>query len=1006
MTTTEPILVSIQADVQQLKNGLAQAQSSLKGLGDSVKQSGKSMDDFVGKLKQVGATLGVTFGAAAVLNFLKASVVDANAAAAAQDRLRQLLITTGGATNDYVDTLIAQADALEKIGVVSASNIIVAQSQLATFDLTGDTIKTLTPAILDYVTAEKGAAATADDFRQMTNGLAQALNGNFGSLTRVGFVLDDATKKLISSGTESERAAAIVKVLSSTYEGFNENLRDTNPIAAASADLQKLQGDIGAALLPVLKKVSGFISDTFIPAIRSFGKFIKDNADIIGILTVALGLAYVSMKVYRGMVVITAIAQQVFAVATTLMRGAQLASIASTNGLAASMLALNAAMRANPIGIIVTALALVAAALVIAWKRSETFRNVVINVAQVALKAFASIIPIIGKVAEAVLKVMTGPLRGFLTLLSKLPGVGKYAKSALDFINNGLDGISDFADGAAKKATELSAGLDKLRKSATKAGEEVKKATKGGGGGGGGGKATGLSDEQKEKLADYNKRVKDIYSDMNEVFADANENLLEAQKDRDESINKANVRYSETVADLNKRYSEALADSQLRYDDAVSDAQKTYAKSLADNAKDYANKLADIEEKLQEKMLDLRQKALEKTADLNRAATEKQASIVQQSMDRLRSAFASALNLDNLVKGASPKNMIKQLENTLFGARRLQENAAALAGMGYSQTFIEQVVKNGPRVGNKIAESLKNASPEASKKLQSLYLEVEKISESGMDDLAQTMNAGGKLATQELMKEYKKVAVDLKNSLSEVDRELNFSLSEAHKDYRKAIADAQSASMQRLAEAKARMDESLADALVTLTRSRAEAKKQLDEGLAEAQKTLAEALIETQKNYDEAVDKINKDTQKKILELKKKLEELAKLIAEISKSEAALALKNAPGGSGGGGGGGFFETTSFKLSGPAIPYGSPGSVKPGDKGFIGPVAVNNTVNVTGYNMTSPAATGAAVSNQLKYGSTVNTTTLAGILAASKLPSRTTPSTSGGGGGGRTAAKVK
>jgi hypothetical protein len=986
MATTEPILVSIQADVQQLKNGLAQAQNSLKGLGDSVKQSGKSMDDFVGKLKQVGATLGVTFGATAVLGFLKASVADANAAAAAQDRLRQILLTTGGATNDFVDSLIAQAEALEQVGVVTADNVLVAQSQLATFDLTGDTIKTLTPAILDYVTAEKGAAATADDFRQMTNGLAQALNGNFGSLTRVGFVLDDQTKKLISSGTESERAAAIVDVLNSTYEGFNETLRDTNPIAAARADLSKLQGDIGKALLPAVKAVSEFISTQFIPALRTFGKFIKDNADILATLTIALGAAYVAMKLYRGMVVITAIASQVYAVATTLMKGAQLASIASTNGLAASMLALNAAMRANPIGVIVTALALVAAALVIAWKRSETFRNVVITVAQAALKAFAAIVPIIGKVAEAVLKLVTGPMRGFLTLLSKLPGVGKYAQAGLDFINKGLDGVSDFADTAAKKATELSAGLDKLRKSATKAGEEVEKATKGGGGGGGD-KNGGLTDEEKAKLEDYKKSVKDIYKDMNEVIADANDRMQEATKDRDERIAEANKRYSETVADLNKRYSEALADAQLRYDDAEIDAQKTYAKALADNAKDYADKVADIEEKLQDKILDLREKALEKTQDLNRAATERQASIVQQSMDRLRSAFNSALNLDNFVKGSSPKNMIKQLQDVLNGARKLQQNAAALAGMGYSQTFIEQVVKNGPRLGNKIAEALKNASPETSEKLKALYMEVETISNTGMDDLAKTMNAGGKLATQELMDEYKKVATDLKDSLAEVDKELSKSLAEAHTDYRNAIADAQATSMERLADAKARMDEAIANALQALTRSRAEAKKNLDEGLAEATKTLTESLAETQKKYGEAIDQINKDTMKKLADLQAKLAEVAAAMAALGAANAAAdALRNAP------------KFTPFTpvtpvvppkdSSGNYIPYGSPGSVKPGDKGFIGPVAVNN-VNITGYNLTSPAATGAAVSNQLKYGSTVNTTTLAGILAAS-APKTTTP----------------
>jgi hypothetical protein len=57
--------------------------------------------------------------------------------------------------------------------------------------------------------------------------LAQALNGNFASLTKTGFVLDDVTKELISTGTEGQRAAAIVKVLDSTYKGFNRSLRDT-----------------------------------------------------------------------------------------------------------------------------------------------------------------------------------------------------------------------------------------------------------------------------------------------------------------------------------------------------------------------------------------------------------------------------------------------------------------------------------------------------------------------------------------------------------------------------------------------------------------------------------------------------------------------------------------------------------------------------------------------------------------------------------------------------------
>jgi hypothetical protein len=61
-------------------------------------------------------------------------------------------------------------------------------------------------------------------------------------------VLDDATKKLISSGTEAERAAAIVKVLDSTYKGFNRSLRQTPEgnfvlLANAADDARVIIGD-------------------------------------------------------------------------------------------------------------------------------------------------------------------------------------------------------------------------------------------------------------------------------------------------------------------------------------------------------------------------------------------------------------------------------------------------------------------------------------------------------------------------------------------------------------------------------------------------------------------------------------------------------------------------------------------------------------------------------------------------------------------------------------------
>ena len=195
------------------------------------KKAFKEADTATAKLtksvKNLAAAFGVAFAARSIINFAKSSVKASLEAAAQQDRLARLLEVTNDASAAQIAILTRQSKALEKLGVVSATSITQVQSQLATFDLQILTINKLTPAILDYVTAEKGASATTADFKAMTNGLAQALNGNFASLTRTGFVLDDVTKELISTGTESERAAAIVKVLDSTYKGFNRSLRDT-----------------------------------------------------------------------------------------------------------------------------------------------------------------------------------------------------------------------------------------------------------------------------------------------------------------------------------------------------------------------------------------------------------------------------------------------------------------------------------------------------------------------------------------------------------------------------------------------------------------------------------------------------------------------------------------------------------------------------------------------------------------------------------------------------------
>jgi hypothetical protein len=261
------------ADWRTLKlEVLAETKQFVKGMDDANRKTesfGDKLNEFSKKASIAFAAAGAVVGAFAI-KLGKDSVEAAIKAEAEQNRLNQILLTTNGATQVQIGLLDDQADALQRLGVVSGGNIKVVQAQLATFDLSFESIKRLTPAILDYVTAEKGASASADDFKSATNGLAQALNGNFASLTATGFVLDDTTKELIKNGTESERSAALVSVLDSTYKDFNSTLLGTTEgrLQNVNNQFDDLKVTIGTALLPIFEDLMQFIAETVIPLLQ------------------------------------------------------------------------------------------------------------------------------------------------------------------------------------------------------------------------------------------------------------------------------------------------------------------------------------------------------------------------------------------------------------------------------------------------------------------------------------------------------------------------------------------------------------------------------------------------------------------------------------------------------------------------------------------------------------------------------------------------------------------
>jgi chromosome segregation ATPase len=516
----------------------------------------------------------------------------------------------------------------------------------------------------------------------------------------------------------------------------------------------------------------------------------------------------------------------------------------------------------------------VAAGFVLAWKKSETFRSIVIKGAQIILNGFAMLVEGIGK---------------FLSMLSKVPGMG-WAK-----------GLSDGAQKAADAIRKTSDGLSNLKNIAeeTVVNNKVVKVVEDE-------DPPGPTAEQiataKKRAEDLKKTLKDVagvYKTMNKVIADSQEKVADATEKRDEAVAEANKRYKQEILKANKQYNETIAKEDQRLLEATAAAYKRNKEQLESINKDYAKRTLDIEQKLQETIASVRQKAADKSADLMQKAADKQQDIIQKSMNRLRSAFISKTGF-SLVdafgkEGATGEQLLSSLTSQMNASKNLAEKAAFLQANGFSQTFIEQVVSAGPQVGNELADSILNASPETIQALNASFIEMEKVSDHGLDALAKSMNAGANLATEELRTAYAEVAVDLKASLAEVNVEMTKSLSEANENYSKAMTEAKTVRDEKLAEAAKDLMEALAEADKNYKEAVAEAKKTLKEALAEAATTLTEALAEVQKTYNKALDDIAKDTKEKIDALKEKLTELAATLKDLGAKQAAIdTLKNAP----------------------------------------------------------------------------------------------------------------
>lgn len=402
MSDIPPLSVKVTIDASGVQAGVSKASAGL----NEITQKSSKLGSAFGNLKTtmlgvLGGNL-LTTGVMAIgheLNAMKQETIDLQTQTA---RLNQALNGVGITSDKVQKDVYNTADAYYQLGF-QGSEAISAMGTLVT--ATGDVSQ-----------ANKLMAMSADLARYKTISmedaakiLARGTQGSAKAFKELGITLD----------TTIPKNEAIAKAFDQLNTKIGGQATAYTKTFAGQMDILKERFDqvfqtIAAKVLPVLSALLGYIANNG-RALLVYGGI------VLSVITI--------IKTYGMITAAVKSIQQAYAFWTY-------AQAASTNVFKFAMVQLNATLRANPIGLIVTAVIALGVAFVWAWNKFDWFRAGIVKGIQIVVNAFGYLL---------------GYWSTALKIVSKLPGMG-WAKTA-----------SENLDKAAKSVRKYGDGLDSLK---------------------------------------------------------------------------------------------------------------------------------------------------------------------------------------------------------------------------------------------------------------------------------------------------------------------------------------------------------------------------------------------------------------------------------------------------------------------------------------------------------------------------------------------------------------
>ena len=266
-------------NLNKIKNNLTMTNERFKIATNNIKKFSNAVK--VG-MKKIAKWAVVGFGAltAGAVLFVKQGIDIAKEKLKADKLLETNLLKQSKATKEHIQMLKDEASALQDVGVVGDDVAVAGASRLAVFKMNADQIKKTMPILDDMIAFDKGLNGTQEDAIAIGELYGKAINGKVNALKKYGVVLTANEEKLFKVMSTEQRIEFINKKLEKSIGGTNKALRatDEGKIVAMKGAWGDMQAELGKKLMPKLGNLAEWFHSK-IPTIQDFILSLADKVE-------------------------------------------------------------------------------------------------------------------------------------------------------------------------------------------------------------------------------------------------------------------------------------------------------------------------------------------------------------------------------------------------------------------------------------------------------------------------------------------------------------------------------------------------------------------------------------------------------------------------------------------------------------------------------------------------------------------------------------------------------